>query len=128
MHRGFLFCAAILGALAVVAGAFAAHGLKTLVTADTLNIFQTGVRYQFYHVFGLMSVGIIYGTYPGKSLKRAGLFFILGIFLFSGSLYLMTYFRAVSLPFPPYLGIITPIGGAFFIAGWISLAWGIRKH
>jgi uncharacterized membrane protein YgdD (TMEM256/DUF423 family) len=127
MHKTYLKTAAFLGALSVLLGAFAAHKLKTLVSDVAVNTFETGVRYQFYHVFALLAVGVLYANYPNKLLKAAGWLFIAGIVFFSGSLYLLTYKEAAVLPGLKWVGPITPIGGAFFIAGWVCLALGIKK-
>jgi uncharacterized membrane protein YgdD (TMEM256/DUF423 family) len=125
MHKPYLIIAAILGALAVAIGAFGAHGVKNIVSADVLEIYETGVKYQFYHVFALLAVGILYAWFPGKLLSLSGLFFIIGIVLFSGSLYLITALKAADKVITPAVGIITPIGGLFFIAGWILLFIGL---
>lgn len=122
MHKGFLKAAAILGALAVMLGAFAAHGLKEQLPANQLAIFDTGVRYQFYHVFALLAVGILYKEFPKKLLRTAGLFFYLGILFFSGSLYFLTYFKIEVTSGNKLLFLITPLGGLCFIIGWLLLA------
>lgn len=127
MHKGFLKTAALLGALSVILGAFAAHGLKKILTTDDLQIFETAVRYQFYHVFALLAVGILYKEFPGKLMAWAGKFFIAGIILFSGSLYLLCYVKYNQLPLN-WLGAITPFGGAAFIAGWVLLFWAVAKR
>jgi uncharacterized membrane protein YgdD (TMEM256/DUF423 family) len=127
MHKGFLQTAAILGALAVALGAFGAHGLKKIVPPETITTFETGVRYQFYHVFALLAVAILFGSFPGKNLQYAGICFIIGIILFSGSLYLMTALQAAKTEVPRIIGPITPIGGVFFIVGWIFLFLGVMK-
>ena len=127
MHKGFLKTAAILGALSVALGAFAAHGLKQILSADILQIFETAVRYQFYHVFALLATGILYATFPGKLMKWAGYLFIAGIILFSGSLYLLCYVKHNELPLN-WLGAITPFGGAAFIAGWAMLFIAVFKR
>jgi len=126
MHKTFLVVASMLGALAVAFGAFGAHGLKQYVSAETLNTFETGVRYQFFHVFALLATGILYEKFPVKWLKYAGYCFIIGIILFSGSLYVLTAFRAAHIDFDK-IGIITPFGGLAFIAGWLFLLWAILK-
>ena len=120
MHKGFLKTAAVLGALSVMLRAFAAHSLKQVLAADLLQVFETAVRYQFYHVFALLATGILCAAYPGKLIKWAGYLFIAGIILFSGSLYLLCYVKHNNLPLN-WLGVITPFGGAAFIAGWIML-------
>ena len=124
MHKGFLRTAAIIGALSVIMGAFAAHRLKQVLNADTLQVFETAVRYQFYHVFALLATGILYAAFPGKLLRWAGNFFIAGIILFSGSLYLLCYIKHNELS-TNWIGAITPFGGAAFIAGWIMLFVGM---
>ena len=127
MHKGFLKTAAILGALSVALGAFAAHGLKQILSADILQIFETAVRYQFYHVFALLATGILYAAFPGKLMKWAGYLFIIGIILFSGSLYLLCYAKHNALPLN-WLGAITPFGGAAFIAGWLMLFAAVTRR
>jgi len=125
MHKGYLKTAALLGALSVLLGAFAAHGLRKMVEEHTVAIFETGVRYQFYHVFALAMVAILYKDISNQLIVRAGLFFIIGIFFFSGSLYLLTIKVAMGISGLNWLGPITPIGGLFFIVGWLCLFMGI---
>lgn len=127
MHKGFIKTAAVSGALAVLLGAFAAHRLKQILPADILQIFETAVRYQFYHVFALLAAGILYTAFPGKLMKWAGYFFIAGILLFSGSLYFLCYIKYNALPLNG-AGVITPVGGAAFIAGWVLLFVAITKR
>jgi len=126
MHKGFLRIAALTGALAVALGAFAAHGLKNHFSAELLVTFETAVRYQFYHVFALLSAGILYGSMPSKSMAWAGYLFILGMVLFSGSLYLLCYVKYLDAGLN-WIGAITPIGGASFIAGWFMLFNGVSR-
>lgn len=127
MNKCFLKVAALLGALSVGLGAFGAHGLKKLVDAPTLAIFETGVRYQFYHVFAIALVAMLLQWLPNKLVRLAGYFFIVGIILFSGSLYLMTAFRAGGNDSFNWLGAITPFGGVSFIAGWLLLFAGLMR-
>ena len=127
MHKNYLASGALLGALAVVLGAFGAHGLKQIVEAETVQVFQTGVQYQVYHALALLGVGIIYDKYPNRLVNWAGGFFIAGIILFCGSLYAITAFKATETVGINGIGIITPFGGLFFIAGWILLFLGIMK-
>jgi uncharacterized membrane protein YgdD (TMEM256/DUF423 family) len=105
----------------VALGAFAAHGLKQVLPAEAVAIFETGVRYQFYHAFALLAVGILYEKYPGALLQWAGNCFQLGIILFSGSLYALTALKASEAVGVAKIGLITPFGGLFFIAGWILM-------
>ena len=127
MHKRFLKIAALTGALSVMLGAFAAHGLKNLLSAVNLQVFETAVRYQFYHVFALLAVGILYKEFPGKLMAWAGNLFVAGMILFSGSLYLLCYVKHVAIPLN-WFGAITPFGGAAFIAGWVMLFLAIIKR
>lgn len=115
----FLTAGALLGMLAVIVGAFGAHGLENLLSEHALQRFHTGVEYQFYHVAALLVVGILSINHKQspRSLRFSGIFFISGIILFSGSLYLY------AITGKTFFGIITPIGGLCFIAGWISLVF-----
>ena len=122
MHKPFLITACILAALAVILGAFGAHGLKQIVPPETVSTFDTGVRYHFYHVFALMITAMLYEKSRKGWIKFAGISFIAGIILFSGSLYLLTILKATETVGLSRIGIITPFGGLFFIAGWIALA------
>ena len=127
MHKRFLLTGAALGALAVVLGAFGAHELKKIVPPDTVTTFQTGVQYQMYHAIALLAVAIIFERYPNKLIKWSGTCFIAGIILFSGSLYIITALKATETVGLKGIGIITPFGGLFFIAGWLLLFAGIIK-
>jgi uncharacterized membrane protein YgdD (TMEM256/DUF423 family) len=128
MHKGFIKTAAILGALSVVLGAFAAHSLKGKISDYAISIFETGVRYQFYHVFALLALGILYGEFKNKFIRWAGIFFITGIVLFSGSLYALMYIKGAVIPGYNWVGAITPIGGLLLILGWIFLFVGVFKR
>ncbi len=122
MSRRFLILAALAGALSVALGAFAAHGLKPRLDAHLLANWETGVRYQFYHVFALMAAAWLADRLPEyKSARWSGWLFLIGMVLFSGSLYVM------ALTGLRWLGMITPFGGVAFIAGWILLALAARK-
>jgi uncharacterized membrane protein YgdD (TMEM256/DUF423 family) len=127
MHKGFLFIASLLGAIAVSLGAFGAHGLKKIVSAEIVSTFQTGVQYQMYHVFALFVTGILYEKFARVWLRWAGIFFICGIILFSGSLYLLTFLKATERVVSGAVGLAAPVGGLFFISGWIFLLTGIVK-
>ncbi|HAR19629.1 MAG TPA: DUF423 domain-containing protein [Cytophagales bacterium] len=122
MQKVFLIVSGISGALSVAIGAFGAHGLKAFLEANNrLETFETAVKYQFYHTFALMFVGLLMSQFATKSLQLAGGFFIIGILIFSGSLYLLC---AIGIK---WLGAITPIGGLFLIAGWLMLAFALLK-
>lgn len=121
MSKRFIQYAALLGALSVALGAFGAHALKQFVDPAGIATFETGVRYQFYHTFALLSVGFLYRRMPGKLMEWAGIFFISGIVLFSGSLYVLTFVNATETVGLKGIGAITPLGGVCFIAGWLCL-------
>jgi len=110
-----LSVAAISGLLAVALGAFGAHGLKAIISPEMLEVYKTGVQYQFYHTFALLSVGILMNFNQSKALKWSATLFIIGMILFSGSLYLLAISGVKAL------GIITPFGGITWIAAWILL-------
>ena len=126
MQKTFIKTAVLLGALSVLLGAFAAHGLKKLLAPDNLQVFETAVRYQFYHVFGLLAAGILYKEFRVKFIQWAGYLFICGIILFCGSLYLLCYIKYLALPLN-WIGAITPLGGVAFTAGWLCLFFGVAK-
>ena len=127
MHKTFLAVAGLLGALSVTLGAFGSHGLKGKVSEDVLNIFETAVKYQFYHVFALLAVSILFQSFGSGMLLWSGRLFIAGTTLFCGSLYLLTFFRASNNTSMNWLGAITPIGGLCFIAGWLLLVFAVLK-
>lgn len=105
--------------LAVALGAFAAHGLKDVLTPDMKAVFETGVRYHAYHALALLAAAWLMDRQPSKALTVAAWCFLVGILLFSGSLY------ALSLTGAKKLGMITPVGGLLFLAGWLLLAFGV---
>ena len=127
MHKGFLRTATLLGALSVLTGAFAAHGLKEIFSAEISAVFETALRYQFYHVFALLATGILFSAFPGMLMKWAGYLFTGGIILFSGSLYILCYVKYKDLPYD-WIGVFTPVGGAAFITGWLLLFMAIFKR
>jgi uncharacterized membrane protein YgdD (TMEM256/DUF423 family) len=134
MARNFLLWGLFLAMASVALGAFGAHGLKQLVAADKVAIFETGVRYQFMHSVALIVLGL-YTTqnknladHPAntKELLIAARFFLIGILFFSGSLYMLSLQSLCSYNYSKIMGPITPIGGLFFMLGWgtwIRLVW-----
>ena len=114
--------------LGVIIGAFAAHGLKPLLSLKEVNNFETGVKYQFYHAFALIVLGLLGAHFPNgdKSFKLAGFLFFIGIILFSGSLYLLSTQSILKISIP-FLGPITPIGGVLLILGWALSIFGVLK-
>ena len=127
MHKRFLITAAILGAITVAMGAFGAHALKAIVPVDALAIYETAIRYQFYHVFALAITALLYEKYPNQFLINAGASFLIGMVFFCGSLYLLTLRAATGIEWLKYVGPFTPVGGLGLIAGWLQLAWGVKK-
>ncbi len=127
MYKPFLVTAGILGALAVGLGAFGAHALKDVLTPSSINTYETAVRYHFYQVFALAITGILAKNYPDKFILYAGRFFIGGVIIFSGSLYLLSFLTAAGMEGFRWLGAITPVGGLLFIAGWLSLTLGVIR-
>jgi uncharacterized membrane protein YgdD (TMEM256/DUF423 family) len=127
MHKTFLKTGISIGILSVLSGAFAAHSLKNNVSDYALGIFETAVRYQFYHAFALILTGILFKEFPRAVMKWAGNFFIVGIILFSGSLYVLAVIKGAVIPGYNWIGAITPFGGLCFILGWICLFIGVSR-
>lgn len=108
--------AALFGFLSVLIGAFGAHSLEdVLIENQRLETYKTAVNYQFYHTLALLLVGVLMMSNPSKYLIRSAKMFVYGILFFSGSLYLL------SLTNYTLIGVVTPIGGLFFIFGWLAL-------
>ncbi|PTX59282.1 uncharacterized membrane protein YgdD (TMEM256/DUF423 family) [Kordia periserrulae] len=125
MRKKILITGAILGLLAVILGAFGAHALKKVLTVDQLASFETGVRYQMYHAFFLLFVGMS-NVVSLKMLRLIYVFVLWGILLFSGSIYLLATKDATGIDITS-IGFITPIGGALLIIGWITLGLNFFK-
>ncbi len=121
MDNRFFRIAGISAFLAVALGAFAAHGLQSKIAPEQIEIFQTGVRYQFYHTFGIFIAALLLQKNENMWLKRTAWSFVLGILLFSGSLYLLSCREWLQLENWKWLGPVTPIGGLFFLGGWACL-------
>ncbi len=119
--RRTLGAAGVLLALATVAGALGAHTLKSHWSAQRLDVYDTAVRYQFYHSLGLLGIGLALRTLDVGALRAAAVLIVAGIVLFSGSLY------ALTLGAPKVIGVVTPIGGLALIAGWLAFAYGIWR-
>jgi len=119
--KSILTIAAISGLLAVALGAFGAHGLKAIITPEMLEVYKTGVQYQFYHTFALLAVGILMNFNQSKALKWSATLFVIGMILFSGSLYVLAISGVKAL------GMITPFGGITWIAAWFLLIVHCRK-
>jgi uncharacterized membrane protein YgdD (TMEM256/DUF423 family) len=116
-----LFTGALLVGIAVLIGAFGAHGLKALVSPQKLETFETGVRYHFYHGLGLMVLGLFSALFPKAKTHLTYYAFMVGILLFSFNcyLYVLTDIKVFA--------IIVPVGGLLFVMGWFAFAWTIVK-
>jgi len=110
--RKTLALAGALIALATVLGAFGAHALKAHLSQDKLAVYETAVRYHFFHALGLLAIGVLMRSVDGELLRWSALLVLVGIILFSGSLYLLTFGA------PRFLGVVTPLGGLALIVGW----------
>lgn len=127
MNKNLPVIAALLGALSVALGAFAAHGLRNILSIDTLAVFETAVRYQFWHVLALLFVWVCFQNKTNRYARLSALFFLAGIFVFCGSLYLLTYIKYRQLDHLRWIGAITPVGGLSFIIGWLLLVPAFRQ-
>lgn len=127
MQKIYLIMGTVLAGLAVALGAFGAHGLKKVASAENVAVYQTGVQYQMYHALALVLIGILSERILNDYLSYAGVMFVAGIILFSGSLYLIVSLYAMNKSVPTAVGILTPIGGLFFIIGWICLLVSLLK-
>ena len=122
MQKLFLVIGSLLGALSVIIGAFGAHALKNLLeSSGRTEVFETAVKYQFYHALGLILVGLLMFNLKHQFMNYAGYSFMIGVIIFSGSLYILCLTGITKF------GMITPIGGLFMIAGWLFLTIGILK-
>ncbi|MCH6200900.1 DUF423 domain-containing protein [Aquiflexum sp. LQ15W] len=124
MKANFIQISAIVGATAVGIGAFGAHGLEPILEANgRLETFETAVKYHFYHALAMFAVAIWYDLQPERKILRKAMWsFLIGILIFSGSLYVL------SLSGITWLGAITPLGGVAFILGWLFLFWAGKKQ
>lgn len=120
MNRQIIITASVLGMLGVISGAFAAHSLKGLLTAQQLEVWHTAVQYQFYHIFALLFLST-FTRFKNSMVRVTYYLFTLGIVFFSGSLYLLACRDLLGWSWINIMGPITPLGGVLFIAGWITL-------
>ncbi len=128
MHKNYLATGALLAGLAVILGAFGAHGLERITQDEKiLHGFQTGVQYQLYHALALLAVGIMFGNFSARWMKWAAGCYITGIILFSGSLYLLTFLKVQESSAVKFVGPVTPLGGIFLIIGWLLLFIAVVK-
>ncbi|MBA3648354.1 MAG: DUF423 domain-containing protein [Chitinophagales bacterium] len=127
MSKRFLIAGAFFACTAVMLGAFGAHGLSSQLGDSDLHVFHTAVEYQFYHALCLLFIGFFSQQYITKLITIAGNLFIAGIILFSGSLYILSIAALICASKFTWIGILTPIGGFFFIAGWILMLYSFWK-
>lgn len=121
--RWIIALAALLVVLATALGAFGSHGLQKVLAPDRLEVFETGVRYQFYHTLGLFGLGLLVALRSSRGLRLAAKMIVAGVAIFSGSLYALTFGA------PPAIGMITPLGGLLLMLGWALVAltvWSAR--
>lgn len=126
-NNTWLMISAILAGLAVAAGAFGAHGLKKMVEPQFVETFKTGAQYQFYHALAIGLLTFASQFSDSVWLKRSFYCFLSGIFIFSGSLYVIVLGKTINTEGVSWAGPITPIGGLFFLAGWVCFALGAKK-
>lgn len=122
MQKLLLQLGGVLGVLSVAIGAFGAHGLKDYLTkTERLDVFETAVKYQFYHTFAIIIVAVLMNNFDNKLLTYSGFAFAAGIVLFSGSLYALIGTQITKF------GAITPLGGLLFIVGWVLMVLAVSK-
>lgn len=120
--RWILALGGLLVALATISGAFGAHALQSRLSPERLDIYETAVRYHFFHALGLLAIGLAARAIDVPALRWSAGLVVAGIVLFSGSIY------ALSFSAPRFIGILTPIGGVALIAGWIVFAVAMLRH
>ena len=121
MERTFALLGSLMAMLAVLLGAFGAHALRARLSPADLAIFETGVRYQMYHALALLAVAWAVSRWPSSATTAAGWLFVVGIVVFSGSLYVLV------LTGQRWLGAVTPFGGLAMVCGWACLAWAVFR-
>ncbi len=126
MKHKLILIAALFGALAVILGALGAHQLKTMLSASSLEAFDKGVRYQMYHALLLLTIAMLYKPSVAKEIKLIAIFIVVGICLFSFSVYLLSTQSITHINFS-FLGPITPLGGLSMISAWVLLAVKSKK-
>lgn len=121
-NRWILALGGLLIALATISGAFGAHALQTRLSPERLDIYETAVRYHFFHALGLLAIGLAARSIDAPALRWSAVLVVAGIVLFSGSIY------ALSFSAPRFIGILTPIGGVGLIGGWLVFAVAVLRH
>lgn len=127
MNRKIILTASFFGAVAVILGAFGAHGLKNILSADAMAIWTKGIEYQFYHTFALLFLST-FARFRTKLVDISYFCFTIGIVLFSGSLYLLATREVLHIGFVNFIGPVTPLGGLLLVAGWVLLFFAALKN
>lgn len=127
MNKSILIKAGVFGVIAVLGGAFGAHALKELLSAEHLASFNTGVRYQLIHSIVLIVLFILLDKFEINQFKIAANLMFWGVILFSGSIYLLTLKNIIGAEWLKFAGPITPIGGTLIIAGWVFVIIGGKR-
>jgi len=122
MRNATLALGAFLAGITIAMGALGAHALKDILNAAHLQTYETAVRYQMYHVFALLLIGILQNQYPQLTLSICKKLLLVGMLLFGGSIYLVLFLTHVSVPIPFWIYLITPLGGLCYISSWLLLA------
>ena len=122
MRNSTLALGALLAGITIAMGALGAHALKDILNAAQLQTYETAVRYQMYHVFALLLIGILQNQYPQLTLSICKKLVLVGMLLFGGSIYLVLFLTHVSVPIPFWIYLITPLGGLCYISSWLLLA------
>jgi len=122
MRNSTLALGALLAGITIAMGALGAHALKDILNAAQLQTYETAVRYQMYHVFALLLIGILQNQYPQLTLGICKKLVLVGMLLFGGSIYLVLFLTHVSVPIPFWIYLITPLGGLCYISYWLLLA------
>jgi uncharacterized membrane protein YgdD (TMEM256/DUF423 family) len=122
MRNATLVLGALLAGITIAMGALGAHALKDILNAAQLQTYETAVRYQMYHVFALLLIGILQNQYPQLTLSICKKLVLVGMLLFGGSIYLVLFLTHVAVPIPFWIYLITPLGGLCYISSWLLLA------
>ncbi len=127
MNKYMLPICALVAAITVMLGALGAHALKGILQPTQLASFETAVRFQFFHLLGLLITGILSIHYSNVSFRWVVRLFSWGIALFSGSIYLIIYFQHQVIELPRWLVLLTPLGGLCLTSGWVAMAVTLYK-
>ena len=122
MRNATLVLGALLAGITIAMGALGAHALKDILNVAQLQTYETAVRYQMYHVFALLLLGILQNQYPQLTLSICKKLVLVGMVLFGGSIYLVLFLTHVAVPIPFWIYLITPLGGLCYISSWLLLA------